>query len=391
MKRSRLILIILSLLILCGCIGMTAYLLFSNYRNVRLFKQAQSNFLQGDEASLDLAESQLQQVIRLDNDNEAAFIMLGEIARKKKVYPEQVYYCHMAYRLNPLSQENREKYIDSLCMARYFVRLEMILAQESSLSDRHSQLLLYAAGRNGNINKYKAQLSRRSKNNGIGELARLLFYSPKLSDAEKLAALERIKSDKDLFLKQELLVARTDLSINCGKISQAEESLRQACELNQYAFAPALGRFYADYRNFQKALDIFEKHLSVYHDQSVAMQIAEIYCLLKKTDEIEKLRTLYQSDSGSRAMLCNYYFDALIALAKDDMASLKELVAPLRNNINTPLAAFMFFCADIQSNDLAAIQASYTALLGQRNYLNLQKQADNILAAYLRNSFKGSD
>ena len=162
MKRSRLILIILSLLILCGCIGMTAYLLFSNYRNVRLFKQAQSNFLQGDEASLDLAESQLQQVIRLDNDNEAAFIMLGEIARKKKVYPEQVYYCHMAYRLNPLSHENREKYIDSLCMARYFVRLEMILAQESSLSDRHSQLLLYAAGRNGNINKYKAQLSRRS-------------------------------------------------------------------------------------------------------------------------------------------------------------------------------------------------------------------------------------
>ena len=391
MKRSRLILIILSLLILCGCIGMTAYLLFSNYRNVRLFKQAQSNFLQGDEASLDLAESQLQQVIRLDSDNEAAFIMLGEIARKKKVYPEQVYYCHMAYRLNPLSQENREKYIDSLCMARYFVRLEMILAQESSLSDRHSQLLLYAAGRNGNINKYKAQLSRRSKNNGIGELALLLFHYNKLSDAKKLAALERIKSDKDLFLKQELLVARTDLSINCGKISQAEESLRQACELNQYAFAPALGRFYAEYRNFQKALDIFEKHLSVYHDQSVAMQIAEIYCLLKKTDEIEKLRTLYQSDSGSRAMLCNYYFDALIALAKDDMASLKELVAPLRNNINTPLAAFMFFCADIQSNDLAAIQASYMALLGQRNYLNLQKQADNILAAYLRNSFKRSD
>ena len=391
MKRSRLVLIILAVLILLGCIGMTAYLLFSNYRNVRLFKQAQSNFVQGDEASLDLAESQLLQVIRLDSDNEAAFIMLGEIARKKKVYPEQVYYCHMAYRLNPLSQENREKYIDSLCMARYFVRLEMILAQESSLSDRHSQLLLYAAGRNGNINKYKAQLSRRSKNNGIGELALLLFHYNKLSDAEKLAALERIKSDKDLFLKQELLVARTDLSINCGKIPQAEESLRQACELNQYAFAPALGRFYAEYRNFQKALDIFEKHLSVYHDQSVAMQIAEIYCLLKKTDEIEKLRTHYQADSGSRAMLCNYYFDALIALAKDDMAGLKELVAPLRNNINTPLAAFMFFCADIQGDDLAAIQASYTALLGQRSYLNLQKQADNILSAYLRNSFKRSD
>ena len=64
MKKSRLILIILSVLILLGCIGMTAFLLFFNYQNVRLFKQAQSNFLRGDDSSLLLAESQLQQVVQ---------------------------------------------------------------------------------------------------------------------------------------------------------------------------------------------------------------------------------------------------------------------------------------------------------------------------------------
>ena len=103
---------------------MTVYLLFSNYQNIRLFKQAQSNFQQGDDTSLELAEAQLLRVINNDSDNEAAFVMLGEIARKRKVYPEQVYYCFMAYRLNPLSEENKNKYIESLCFARYFVRLE---------------------------------------------------------------------------------------------------------------------------------------------------------------------------------------------------------------------------------------------------------------------------
>ena len=142
MKKYRLILIILSVLILLGCIGMTAYLLLFNYRNVRLFKQARNNFLKGDENSLTLAESQLLHIIRSDSDNEAAFVMLGEIAGKKKVYPEQVYYCFMAYRLNPLSSENSEKYINSLCFARYFDRLENFLAQKSSLSDREHQLLL---------------------------------------------------------------------------------------------------------------------------------------------------------------------------------------------------------------------------------------------------------
>ena len=365
---------------------MTAFLLFSNVRNVRLFQQAQSNFQRGDDASLDLAETQLLQLIAKDSNNESAFSMLGEIAGKRKFYPEQVYYCAMAYRLNPLSSENKEKYIDSLCSARYFDRLEVLLAQDSSLSDKHRQLLLYAAGRNGNINKYKQQLSRRDADNRIGELALLLFVHKHLTVEQKLSALERF-NDPDGFLKQEIPAAQTELYLDIQDIDRAEKSLVEAYEQNNYAFAPALGRFYAQYRNFGKALDVFEKHLAIYHDQSVAVQTAEIYCLLNKTDKIAKLRTDYQSDSGNRAMLCNYYFDALIALAEKDMTGLKELTAPLRGNINTPLSAFMFLCADIQSGNIQGIKASYETLLTHRNYLNLQEQSDNMLSEFLKTSF----
>ncbi len=390
MKKYRLILIVLSVLILLGCIGMTAYLLLFNYRNVRLFKQAKGNFLQGDENALTLAESQLLQIIRSDSDNEAAFVMLGEIAGKKKVYPEQVYYCFMAYRLNPLSSENREKYINSLCFARYFDRLENFLAQKSSLSDREHQLLLYAAGHNGNINKYKVQLSRRNKENGVGELALLLFHYKHLSIEQKLSALAKFKKSNDAFLTQELFAAETELYFSLQAVDSAEKSLLQAYELNKYAFAPVLGRFYARCRNFGKALKVFEDHLSFYHDQAIALQVAEIYCLLNQTGKIAKLQADYQSDSGNSAMLSSYYFDALIALAKKDMASLKELTVPLRDNINTPLAAFMFFCADIQGNDLTAVLTSYKALLAHKTYLNLQEQADNIVSEYLKKQFSGN-
>ena len=388
MKKSRLILIILSVLILLGCIGMTVFLLFSNYRNVRLFKQAQSNFLRGDDASLVLAESQLLQLIADDSNNESAFSMLGEIAGRRKFYPEQVYYCAMAYRLNPLSSENKEKYINSLCFARYFDRLEMLLAQESSLSDKYNKILLYAAGRNGNINKYKQQLHRRDTDNRFGELALLLFVHEHFTVEQKLSALKNFQVEKsDCFLQQEILAAQTELYLAANDIANAEKCLLQAYEQNNYAFAPALGRFYAQYRSFGKALDIFEKHLAVYHDQSVAVQAAEIYCLLNRTDKIAKLRTDYQSDSGNRAMLCNYYFDALIALAKKDISNFQELVTPLRGNINTPLAAFMFLCADIQSGSISEIIASYETLLAHRNYLNLQVQADNMLLDFLKTAF----
>ena len=133
LKKSHLILIAVSVLTLLGCIGITGYLLFSNYQNVRLFKQAQENFRRNDAASLSLAEAQLLQVIASDNDNEAAYIMLGVISEKNRCYPEQVYYCYMAHRLNPLSRKNKAAYIRSLCFARYFDRLENFLAQQTEL------------------------------------------------------------------------------------------------------------------------------------------------------------------------------------------------------------------------------------------------------------------
>ena len=256
MKKWRLILIILSVLILLGTIGMTSFLLFFNYKTVRLFKQAQNNFQRGDDASLSLAETQLLQVVRKDGDNEAAFVMLGEIARKKKIYPEQVYYCYMAYRLNPLSSEHKERYIQSLCFARYFDRLESFLGQGSSLSDRHRALLHYAAGRNRNISKYKLP---KSKTGNLDKLTSLLFEQKKLSPEETLAELDRIVPAEDVFLQQEICVAETDLFVSMQKMDEAEKSLLQAYQLNEYAFAPALGRFYANYYNLGKALKVFEK------------------------------------------------------------------------------------------------------------------------------------
>ena len=155
---------------------------------------------------------------------------------------------------------------------------------------------------------------------------------------------------QDDFIKQEIFAARAELYLETGNIDKTEQALKSAYELNSYAFAPALVRFYANFRSLKLALSIFEKHLATYHDPAIALQTAEIYCLLKKKDEITKLRNQYQGDSGNQAMLLCYYFDAMNALINDDMALLKELLVPLRKNLSTPLALFMFFCADIQDS-----------------------------------------
>ena len=385
-RRVRLILVIASLLILFGCIGLTAYLLFSNYQQARLFAQAKSEFLRGSPEALALAKAQLQQVVKVDNDNEAAYIMLAEIAGKQKNYPEQIHYSFMAHRLNPLSRENAEKYVESLLLARHFYRLETFLSQQQTLPDEWQQLLLYSAGRNGNISKYKAE---RRPGNVLNEFTFLLYKNNDLTVDEKIAALEKLPQDND-FLRQEILEAKIKFCLAKRDLAKAEKILQEAYELNSFAFAPALGRFYANFRSFKEALKVFEKYLSAYHDPAAAMQTAEIYCLLGQTDKIAELRKMYQSDSGEIAMLCCYYFDALTALAKDDLASLKELTAPLRNNLDTPLAAFMFFCADIQNGDLSKVTASYKRLLVHRNYIDLQTRADNMMSEFLKKTLTGT-
>ncbi len=382
LRKTHVVLIAVSLLILAGSVGITAFLLFSNYQNVSLFKQAQNNFARGDEQSLDLAEAQLLQLVRNDDDNETAYIMLGEIAGKRKIYPEQIYYCYMAHKLNPLSDKSKDNYIRSMLWAREFERLENFLSHQYDLTDEQNQFLLYCAGQNGNINKYKAQYQADKM---LNRLTFLLFKDKKSADSLKLETLAQFKTD-DLFLQQEILAAQAELYLEDGKINASENALLNAYKLNEFAFAPALGRFYANFRSFGQALKIFEKYLETYHDLSVAMQTAEIYCLLNLTDKIAALRKLYQSDSGNSAMLGCYYFDALAALAKNDMAALKEFVMPLRKNINTPLAAFMFLAADIQNKDYALAAQSYKNLVSMRPYLDLQSRADDMVSEMLKQS-----
>jgi tetratricopeptide (TPR) repeat protein len=311
--------------------------------------------------------------------------MLGEIAGKLKVYPEQVYYCFKAHRLNPLSEKNKARYIQSLCFARYFDRLENFLVQESSSGTKYGGILLYAAGYNGNINKYKV---RYKADKSFTELAFLLFKDSSSSGSKKIEALEKFDS-ADAFLQQEILAAKAGFYLNDKNIESAEKYLKAAYELNEFAFAPILGRFYAQYRSFGKALEVLEKHLSMYHDAVIALRTAEIYCLLNRVDKIAELRKQYQADSGNAAMIFSYYLDALTAFAKNDMKQLKELTMPLRESIKTPLAAFMLLCVDLQGNDVAAIKKSYQNLLKQRTYLDLQSRADRMVGDFLKRSLAG--
>ena len=102
-KQLRRILIIIAILILIISIAFSAYLLFFNYKNAHLFRKAERSFLRNTPTSLNRAELQLLQLIRNDQDNEQAFLMLSQVAERKEKYPEQVYYSFQAHKLNPLS------------------------------------------------------------------------------------------------------------------------------------------------------------------------------------------------------------------------------------------------------------------------------------------------
>ena len=171
-NKFRPVLFLTALAILLGSTGLSVWLLFSNYQNIQLLRQAEKNFRSGDSAALLAAEKQLLQLIKNDDDNEQAFILLGKIAAQKKICPEEIYYCYQAHKLNPLSKENEKRYIQSLLHAREFERLENVLSIKTDLSQEYKNILLYAAGQNGHTSKY-VQVSA-DKNGTISVTGRLL-------------------------------------------------------------------------------------------------------------------------------------------------------------------------------------------------------------------------
>ena len=107
-KKVRIALICAALVILLASVVFSVCLLFFNYQNVQLLRQAESNFKQGDAESLKLARSQLLSLTANDPDNEYAFVLLAEIAKRNKIYPEYIYYSLQAHKLNPLSEKNEK-------------------------------------------------------------------------------------------------------------------------------------------------------------------------------------------------------------------------------------------------------------------------------------------
>ena len=386
-KKVRIALICAALVILLASVALSVCLLVSNYQNVQLFRQAENNFKQGDAESLKLAQSQLLSLTANDPDNEYAFVLLAEIAKRNKIYPEYIYYSLQAHKLNPLSEKNEKAYIESLLYARSFERLETFLSRKGDLGGELNGILLYAAGQNGNIAKYRDLLERRN-DNLIAELALLLYKHTHLDNKAKISTLQnylelRAKND---FHRQEILAAMARAHLDENNLDQAEKCLLEAYLLNEFAFAPALGRFYANYRSLGQALNIFEKYLAVYHDPMLALQCAEIYCLLKKGDKISDLLKHYQGDTGKDAMLLCYYFEVLAKFAANDIGSCREYLGLLQKAVNTPLATFIYLCFEADHGTLAGVNKYYNAMLNHRNYLDLQQRADRMVIGFVKKS-----
>ena len=376
--------IIIAVLVLLGSIGMSFFLLFSSYQNIQLFREAANNFKRGDSKSCDSAERQLLQLINNDDDNEQAFIMLGEIARARKVYSEEMYYTYQAHKLNPLSSENKMKYINSLLMNREFKRLESFLNQQNSLSAELQPFLLYAAIKNETLSKYLRNFSEKYDSN-IYRLAEII--KSKADSKDKIKSLleldKKVVGDSD-FMRQELAINLAENYLNNGDVDNAEKFLLEAYKINECVFAAPLAKFYANYRSFGSAIAIYEKYLSVYHDIEVALQCAELYCLTQNQAKIVELSKEYQNDSGEAAILSCYYFDVLTGFANNDLKSIKSYVTPLQDVIDTPLATFIYLCVEVEEKNLSGILRHYNAMVKQPPYLNFQEQADRLVADVLK-------
>ena len=116
------------------------------------------------------------------------------------------------------------------------------------------------------INEAKVRVAEQEKIGEIGKADAIRETRIRTAEAnaaavkgENEAKVNIAQSDAD---RREAEAEAQRKATAAEKVAQAK-ALEEAYELNECAFAPVLGRFYAKYRTFGKALSVFEKYLEM--------------------------------------------------------------------------------------------------------------------------------
>ncbi|MDD5598483.1 MAG: tetratricopeptide repeat protein [Victivallaceae bacterium] len=348
--------------------GALVYFIFIYQSVADYLDAARTAMAQGD---LEKAKRNFLKVVKRDNANEAAYKALAEIAEKNKRPLVAVWYWRNAARLNPLSRELHESYINSLLNTyQYGAIIKQLGTDDASrLSDFELYALTKSSYLRSPLNETKKLLEELLKRLPLPSKVVLLQADILFADGETKKASElftSLKNDPDKDIRMNALLGLGHCEIVLSKIKEAGEFYKQAVEISSGRSIEASTAF-ANYNLRYGKKKIAEAEYRKLHERfpdnlNIILSLAEIYTEKKNAAAVKKLLDSVKTDNRA-AVGARYYLKSLLAYIENDPAKLKENLKLCRMYSYRPLYSYLQLPEILVSNNIPDIRRQVERLL----------------------------
>ena len=392
---NRLLILAGFFLVILICLGAGLFYAIRDYHKQKDFMQAQALFESGDYEN---ARNMLIKVLSDDPNKEEALAALAKIYQKDGDWNNEAFLRQRIMRLNLLDQENLHEFLESAFKARNFGSIYSILhlklMENPDLPPEEGALYLISALNSSRVSNGRYFYESRKKTDPEyfssterGRLAEMMLNAPSMENEQWqncIASVDQIRDPQTRFETINLLLPFLAERGDRESTERIEKFLHEAVELNSFAGAPMLAKYYYSTYRFDEVIRICEEYLKTRINAVMPILYGESCILSGQPDLIppmeEKIRNL---SDGRQSWIIASYLAALYAFQEGDDARLQVLLQRAGDTIDTPLSTLMKYHLALEKDSRKEILSFLRKIMYGRHFFDFPERARTAALQYL--------
>lgn len=391
---KRILILSIFFLIFLACLGASFYYAIKDIGKYMDYLRASDLYEAGDYAA---AKDLFVKVINEDPNKEKAIVAMAEIYHHDRDWGNESFFRQRIMRLNPLNRQYYLDYLESSFRARNFGSIYSILnlkvMESTDLPPEEGALYLISALQSGHAQAGKAFYADRKKANPKyfmeterGRLADLLLNGTDMNREEMetlFTSLDQIGDPLVRFETGNILLRLYSKQNDPESDSKMERLLLDAVELNDYAGAPMLAKYYFMHYRFDDVIRICGDFMKNRMNAVMPILYGESALLSDKPELIPPLTKRVWLLHGRQSKMIASYLSALTAFSEGNRERLHKAMLESGSTIDTPLSALISLHLAVYIDSPKEILQRLERIMKNPPFLDFQVRARSIALGYV--------
>jgi predicted Zn-dependent protease len=381
-------------LVILLCLGGSVYYAFKDYGKYKRYMAASALLEAGD---YDAAKKLFAKVLQEDPNKEPAIEAMAQIYHHYGDWNNEAFFRQRIMRLNLLDKDAFHAFLESAFRARNFGSIYSLLnlkvLDNPELPPDEGALYLIASLNSGHTSNGRVFYETRKKSDPDyflsterGRLAEFQLTSGTLSRdqaRQEISTLDQIQDPQTRFEKIILLVRILSKETDPQSDEDVESLLLQATEINSFAGAPILAKYYFSHYRFDDTIRICDDYLKTRINAILPILYGESCVLSGQPEKLQQVADLIRPLRGRQAKIITAYLDALKAFSEGDDARLPLLLQVAGSTIETPLSSLMRFHIALKQDSSKEILHRLFRIMREQPFMDFPQRIRTAALQYL--------